>query len=65
MKGQLDGAEVSAELITQCAHCASELHIHLDQDLNHEVRSEGARPLYLEPSIDWTDFNEPNILHAY
>jgi len=41
------------------------MHLTIDSYLKHWVAERGARPLVFEPAIDWEEFAEPNITHAY
>ena len=68
MQGRLRNEELTIEIETECACCGRELRIDSVSDghsLNHEVRTEGAEPLVFEPQIDWAEFSEPSIIHAY
>ena len=68
MQGRLRNERLAVEIDTECGCCGRELRLHSvwnGDSLEHEVRSEGADPLVFEPQIDWAEFSEPNIIHAY
>jgi len=41
------------------------MEIVVDSDLNHRIRKGGRTPLVFEPDVDWSRFNDPNILDGY
>ena len=41
------------------------MRFEVTSDLKFKVVEGGKAPLLFEPSIDWTKFVEPNIVHAY
>ena len=68
MQGRLRNERLAIEIETECGCCGRELRIDSSWDgksLNHDVRTEGAEPLVFEPQIDWAEFSEPSIIHAY
>ena len=68
MQGRLRNEALEVEIETECACCGRELRLHSVWDgesLEHQVRSAGADPLVFEPQIDWAEFSEPSIIHAY
>ena len=48
-----------------CGACGRVIRIEVDQDLRWDVTGPGLRPLIMEPSVDWSRFAEPSILHRY
>ena len=49
---------------TMCAHSKQPIEIVFDNHLNYEVLK-GSEPLVFEPHVDWANFTEPNIIHAF
>ena len=41
------------------------MRITLESNLKYHISKGGANPLLFEPEIDWAEFTEPNIIHAY
>ncbi|HET7824215.1 MAG TPA: hypothetical protein VFK90_02735 [Anaeromyxobacter sp.] len=48
-----------------CGLCARPIRIDVDQELRWKASGADLRPLIFEPSVDWSRFAEPSILHAY
>jgi hypothetical protein len=65
VQGRLTGAPVSVHLESRCALCARPIRLEVDQELRWHAPDPGLRPLIMEPSVDWSCFLEPTILHAY
>ena len=65
MQGQLRKETLAVTIDTQCAHCDRSLQITVASDMDIKVRDRNAEPLVFMPTIDWTRFREPNIIHAY
>jgi hypothetical protein len=65
VQGRLRGEYLSVTVKTSCAHCDEAIHIDFDSELKYRVRERGARPLMFEPNVDWANFADSNILHAY
>lgn len=65
VQGRLREEHLSVTIRTRCAHCAQPLEITLDSKLNYAVSDETVAPLIFEPHINWAEFTEPNIIHAY
>lgn len=65
MQGRLLERPAEVRVESACAACARIIRIDVDQDLRWEVPKPGLRPLILEPSVDWSRFGEPSILHTY
>jgi hypothetical protein len=58
---------VTVEVQSECAHCGRALYFALDSELRWSFSQAGADPdlLLFEPDVDWKQFDEPNIIHAY
>lgn len=56
---------MTVRIESRCAACTRPILIDVDQDLRWAAPGVGTDPLILEPSIDWSRFCEPSILHAY
>ncbi|MGE5048468.1 MAG: hypothetical protein ACM3PC_07885 [Deltaproteobacteria bacterium] len=56
---------LTVRIESRCAACAGPICIDVDQDLHWDAAAGGPSPLILEPSVDWSRFSEPSILHAY
>jgi hypothetical protein len=64
VQGRLTGAPVAVRVDTRCGVCARPIRVDVDQDLRWST-PDGLRPLIFEPSVDWSRFRAPNILHDY
>jgi hypothetical protein len=53
------------EIKSTCAHCGEAIELMVDSELNHRIEKGGPRPLVFEPSIDWCEFKDPNIIDGY
>ena len=53
------------DIETSCACCGRTLNITMDGQLQFRLAQEEARPLVFSPDVDWENFTEPNIIHAY
>jgi hypothetical protein len=56
---------VTVRIESWCAACRAPIRIEVDQDLRWRTPGLDRAPLILEPSVDWTRFVGPSILHAY
>jgi hypothetical protein len=65
VQGRLLGKPIAVRVESGCATCARPIRVDVDQDLRWEGPDPGLRPLIMEPSVDWSRFGEPSILHAY
>ncbi len=65
VQGRLRESFLSVEIQTVCAHCGAAMRLTVDSDMHYEVQTAGAEPLVLEPHVDWAQFKDPNIIHAY
>ena len=65
MQGQLRNEHLSIEIDTSCAHCGETLRLSVDSELRWRVLEGGSEPLVFEPDVDWSSFDEANILDAY
>ena len=65
VQGRLRSEHLSATIDTECAHCGRRLRMDVDSEFGWRVVQQGAKPLVFSPHVDWTTFDEPNILHAF
>lgn len=65
MQGRLLGKDLEVLIETSCVHCEKRIELSVSSDLDCEVLSSGAGPFVFEPSIDWSTFKAPNIIHDY
>jgi alkylmercury lyase-like protein len=65
VQGRLINKPLSVSIKTECAHCSRPIDFTLDQDLHYQLTDPSAVPLVFEPQVDWPNFKEPNIIHAY
>jgi hypothetical protein len=66
VQGQLrKGEELTFDIRTQCAHSGRSIHFEMDGQLNYRLVDTEARPLMFAPDVDWDQFEEPNIIHAF
>ncbi|HET7377950.1 MAG TPA: hypothetical protein VFK30_14655 [Anaerolineae bacterium] len=65
MQGRLTGKALTVSIETECAHCRRPIGLTLDQDLRYRLNESDAAPLVFEPDVNWTTFNDPNIIQAY
>jgi len=57
--------ELTFYIQSECAHCQQPLRLKMDGAMNHQLEDPAARPLMFSPDVDWSEFQEPNIIHAY
>jgi hypothetical protein len=66
VQGRLLGNPVTARIESRCAVCLAPIAIEVDQDLRWRTPGgTSSTPLILEPSVDWSRFAGPSILHDY
>jgi hypothetical protein len=65
VQGRLTGAPVAVRIASRCATCDRPIDLDVDQDLRWRALDAGLRPLIFEPSVDWSRFHGPHILHDY
>ncbi len=65
MQGRLLGKPVAVRIDSRCAVCLVPIAIEVDQDLRWRTPGTSSTPLILEPSVDWSRFAGPSILHDY
>jgi hypothetical protein len=65
VQGHLRQSSLEVEIHTSCAHCGSPMGLVVDSDLDHRIVEGGQTPLVFEPEVDWSRFNDPNIIHGY
>ncbi len=49
---------------TACAHCGIPIHLDVDSNLNHRVRTDGASPLVCTPFVDVSELT-PSIIDGF
>jgi hypothetical protein len=65
VQGRLLDRPVVVRVESPCGACGRVVRIEVDQDLRWDVTGPGLRPLIMAPSVDWSRFAEPSILHRY
>lgn len=65
VQGALSKQSLSASIETRCAESGRELSLRVGSDLTISVDQPEARPLLFHPQVDWTTFEEPNIIHGF
>jgi hypothetical protein len=64
VQGQLRDRPTSVAIDTSCAHCGRPMHVDVDSTMKVSCE-EGTKPLLFSPDVDWSTFEEQNIIHAY
>jgi hypothetical protein len=64
VQGRLLGKPVTVRIESRCAACRAPIQIEVDQELRWRAPGMDST-LILEPSVDWSRFVGPSILHAY
>ena len=65
VQGRLRKKKLSIEILTECAHCERPMRLVVASNMKSQIVPRGAKPLIFEPEVDWANFVEPNIIHAY
>jgi hypothetical protein len=65
VQGRLRKKQLSIEIRTECAHCDRPMRFVVGSNLKYQIATRAAKPLIFEPEVDWPNFTEPNIIHAY
>ncbi len=65
VEGQLRKKKLAVEIETACAHCRSALHLTIGSDLRWQPGEGDAQPLVFSPTVDWSRFRKPVIIHDY
>jgi hypothetical protein len=65
VQGLLRKEKISFEIETECSHCHTPLHIHMDSDLNYKVIEKDAKPLVFSPMVNFSKLEDPSIIDAY
>lgn len=65
VEGQLRKKKLVVEIETACGHCGRAMQFTIGSDLRWKVRERGAHPLVFSPTIDWSRFRKPVIIHDY
>jgi hypothetical protein len=62
VEGRLRNEQLTMDIESSCAHCDDPIRIRVDSELHFECDDD---VLLFEPSVDWTTFDEPNIIRRY
>jgi hypothetical protein len=65
VEGQLRKKKLAVEIQTECAHCGRAWHVTIGSALRWQVRERDAQPLVFSPTVDWSRFRKPVIIHDY
>jgi hypothetical protein len=65
VQGRLREEALTFNIETSCACCGRLLNISMDGRLQFKLAQPEASPLIFSPDVDWENFTEPNIIHAY
>jgi hypothetical protein len=65
VQGRLTKKQLSIEIETECAHCERRIRLVVGSNLKFQIDARSAKPLLFEPEVNWSQFTEPNIIHAY
>ena len=65
VEGQLRKKKLAVEIETECAHCRRALHLTIGSDLRWKIHQRDAQPLVFSPTVDWSRFRKPVIIHDY
>jgi hypothetical protein len=50
---------------TECAHCARQIQLQIDGNLNAHVLTEDSSPLVFVPLVDFRKLDDPSIIDAF
>ncbi|MCJ7781348.1 MAG: hypothetical protein MUQ27_11040 [Acidimicrobiia bacterium] len=56
---------LEAEISTACRCCDRPLQLTVRSDLSYRVVTEGAEPVISVPSVDFSKFEDPSIIHGF
>ncbi len=56
---------VSGSVASECAACHAAIAFTVDSDFRWRIDGGPSGPLIFQPSIDWTNFRAPTIIHDY
>lgn len=65
VQGRLRNQILRVDIRSKCEHCDEPIHFNLDSQMRYVIHTAGAEPLVFQPHINWDEFSEPNIIHAY
>ena len=65
VQGRLRDEHLVVKIESECAHCGRGLEIVIDSEMKIRSVSEWAEPVVFQPDVNWAQFEEPNIIHAY
>jgi hypothetical protein len=64
VQGRLRGERLEVEIGSVCACCQRPIELRIDSDMNWQAEKNPSL-LVFQPQVEWSSFDEPNILHAY
>lgn len=65
VQGRLRNQILKIDILTRCEHCDDPIRFSVDSQMRHVIHTTRAEPLVFKPRINWGEFSEPNIIHAY
>ena len=65
VQGRLLEKTISTITRTECVHCARQIEIEIDSELDYRVLSLEADPLIFIPIVDFDKLTEPSIIDAF
>ena len=66
MQGQLRKEEgLTFDIQSECGHCGRPLRLEMDGAMDYRLKDATEQLLLFSPDVDWANFEEPNIIHAY
>ncbi len=65
VQGRLSNERISADIATECGHCGEALEFNVDSEGAFRAGSGSGQMLVFVPSVDWANFDGPNIIDAY
>ena len=65
MQGRLHEKTLSTVIRTECGHCAQQIEIEIDSELNYRVLNSGAEPLIFIPIVNFGKLSEPSIIDIF
>ena len=65
MQGQLTGRPVAVQIESRCGGCHRALTVRADHELRWRTPGLDGTALIFEPSVDWSHFFGPSIIHDY
>ena len=65
VQGRLREKTLSTITGTKCGHCARQIEVEIDSELNYRVISSEADPLIFIPIVNFAKLAEPSIIDAF